>query len=313
MKYNFSLLILSFFLISCVTPPINDESLNLDSKNTRILIEEPNIKIYFPQFFPTPNKSFEGDGIIIILPDNKCIVLDGFVKEAEEKYISFIKSLGISRIDYLIASHYHADHIGSFSTLIDTFEIGAFYSNGIPINTDTSNNLVKKLKDNSIESHIFRESDIYKFSENCNLQVFGPIISDNEIHNAYYNPGKTAKLINSTSLVFKLNYINFSILFTGDMYRNGMKKICKKYKKEIKSEIVKSPHHGDWATTNSLYFINKVDAKYAIIQDTRYITNTLFFRYKLNGTKILYRSTEGYIEIESDGINFNISENSQNF
>ena len=39
-----------------------------------------------------------------------------------------LKALGITRIDYLVASHPHVDHIGSFAQLLSNYEIGAVYT-----------------------------------------------------------------------------------------------------------------------------------------------------------------------------------------
>lgn len=311
-KIQSCLLFLLVIFVSCKSLPVNEDA-EVFNVFSNVKLSSPELKIYFPQFKGLDGKIIQGDGIVIILPDGKNIVIDGFLKPAENKYCSFLHKLGIKKIDYLVASHYHADHIGTFSKLISEFEVENFYSNGVPINTQTSRKFMKSLDSSMINTHILSEGDFIplindNFDSDCYIQVFGPIITDADKYNAFYNPGPTEKLINSTSLVFSLIYKDFSILFTGDMYNKGIKKICKKYSNKLECNILKVPHHGEWYTTNPSTFIKTVHADYGIIQDNRYITNTIFRRYNKYKTKLLYRNCDGYILVSSDGINYTISE-----
>lgn len=73
--------------------------------------------------------------------------------------------------------------------------------------------------------------------------------------------------INNNSLVFKLAYYNFSMLFTGDIEEIAEKSILKKYttnKEILKADIIKVAHHGS-KTSSSKDFINIVSPKYAVI------------------------------------------------
>ena len=73
--------------------------------------------------------------------------------------------------------------------------------------------------------------------------------------------------INNNSLVFKLRYRNFSMLFTGDIEEIAEKEILDKYKENkefLKSTILKVAHHGS-KTSSTKEFINIVKPKYAVI------------------------------------------------
>lgn len=73
--------------------------------------------------------------------------------------------------------------------------------------------------------------------------------------------------INNNSLVCKLNYKNYSMLFTGDIEAIAEKAILKKYSKNLnilKSDILKVAHHGS-KTSSITEFIEKIKPKYAII------------------------------------------------
>lgn len=309
---SFCLVFFISLLFGCKTPPITtlieNKEFQPSINNSKKPLQNKNLKIYFPEFYHADGSVINGDGILIILPDEKVLVIDGFMPEAANQYINFIKSFGITKIDYLVATHYHSDHIGTFSELIKHFEIRQFYSNGTPVNTKTSNNLVQILNKSSFPQKVLKAGDKLTFSENCYIDVLWPNLSEAEKHNIYNNPGKTAALVNLSSLVLKLHYSDFSIIFPGDIYKKGDSQLSKMYGKSLKADILKAPHHGEWYTANNFKFIKNVSPDYAIIQDNRYITKIISSLYKAAGSKILYRLTPGFILIESDGLKYKISE-----
>ena len=78
----------------------------------------------------------------IIICNGKNILIDaGNIKDGE-KIVNGIKALGITKIDYVIGTHVHEDHIGGMSYIIDSFDIGAFY---LPYNTTTTSSYYKKI------------------------------------------------------------------------------------------------------------------------------------------------------------------------
>ncbi len=308
------------FFSSCKTPSVEKKHFSVskelsavnqaDLSRSAVSNSEQKLKIYFPQFFDEQHEVFEGDGVVIILPDNKVVVIDGFVPKAEKEYIAFIKKLAISKIDYLIGTHYHNDHIGTFPDLIDSFEIGIFYSNGAPIKNPESVLLQEKLLEKKINQIVLKEGDEIAFTEDCGAKIFWPNLSEQDLYDVMYNRGKTEAKINLTSLVTKIIYKDFSIMFPGDIYKKGEKQLVQKYGSELHSTILKASHHGEWYTANWPKFVKTVNSDYGIIQDNRYITSVINRVYKKAGSPILYRLTPGYILIETNGHNYSISESS---
>ena len=302
-------ILISCLFCGCKTPPVQKV---LAASPSRSVLSENNskLKIYFPEFYDENGKVYNGDGTVIILPDDKVIVIDGFKPGAAEQYIAFLHSLNITRIDYLIATHYHADHIGTFPELIQNFEIGVFYSNGAPIDNSASPLLLDAIKEKQIEHIILKEGDDVEFCPEVTAHIFWPTLTEQDLYDVMYNPGRTEAKINLTSLVTKITYNNFTILFPGDCYKKGEKALVEKYGDQLKSTILKCSHHGEWYTANLPLFVQTVSPEYGIIQDNRYITNVISNIYKKAGAKILYRLTPGYMLIETDGINYTISETS---
>ena len=69
-----------------------------------------------------------GDSMILTSPEGKVMVLDAGHPLSCDYVTQALDAMGITRIDYLVASHPHIDHIGSFAYLMDRYEIGAVYT-----------------------------------------------------------------------------------------------------------------------------------------------------------------------------------------
>lgn len=117
--------------------------------------------------------------------------------------------------------------------------------------------------------------------------------------------------INNNSLVFKLNYKNFSCLFTGDIEKLAEEKIFQEYEKTLKSTVLKVPHHGS-KTSSTLNFVKAVSPKISLIgvgekNKFGHPDQDVIERLKDIGSKILRTDKNGEIIIlvSNDG-NLNI-------
>lgn len=305
-KFFRFLLSLVFVLFSCksrsvpVTKITRNESENL---NFRQINDEKtsDLQIYFPLFTDSNGEFVEGDGIVIIFPNKQVMVVDGFHSSAAKKLITFLKDdLNITTIDYLISSHFHADHIGTFCDIIDSFCVKTFYSNGAPINTSPCAELLKKVEESKIPHVILKEGDLLQIDE-IKLHVLAPNLSQDDLYKIYYEPGKTAKRINLSSIVMKLSYNYFSILFTGDVYKKGEEELVKKYSDILKSTVLKVPHHGDYYTSNKKSFLQTVNPEFAIGQNPMDFKPITKLRYKSLNIPLLRAEKSGYLLINTDG------------
>ena len=121
--------------------------------------------------------------------------------------------------------------------------------------------------------------------------------------------------INNNSLVCKLIYKNFSMLFTGDIEEIAEKAILSKYinKQELlKADILKVAHHGS-KTSSIKEFINVVNPKYAVIgvgKDNKFGHPSEKTIENLNNKKVKIYRTDifGEIMIVTDGNNVRINE-----
>ncbi len=66
----------------------------------------------------------QGDSILIQFPDGRNMLVDAGGNDDASKVVSYLKKTDVKRLDYLIGTHPHEDHIGSLDTVINSFQIG---------------------------------------------------------------------------------------------------------------------------------------------------------------------------------------------
>lgn len=322
---SISLVVICIFF-GCKTLPIEKQNINITQSlsDSTYLLKESNaeIKIYFPSFTVWDeslerNRMIQGDGMVIILPDEKCMMVDSFVTEGQKQLVDFLTDLGITKIDYFFATHNHGDHIGGVPTLVKNFTIDHYYWNGVHFNSSCDKTVTEALESKQIETSVLKQGDSLVLCEEplCKIDVFWPNLSEEDIYNAYYNPGRTERLKNNTSLVFKLTYGEFTVLFTGDIYKQADKVLTETYGSELKSTVLKVPHHGEFYTANGPDFVKAVSPDVAILQDNQYmllpISNLVISKiYRDINATLLYRNTAGYILVTSNGTEYSVKEES---
>lgn len=224
----------------------------------------------------------------LIINKGKTILIDSGNTKDGELLVNGIKNLGIERLDYVIGTHVHEDHVGGMSYIIDNFEIGKFY---LPYNTKTTSSYYKKLltsltnKNLSIdEANIGDKIDV----EDLSMTIMS--VDNNEPEDA-----------NEASIVIEMTYGNLKYLFMGDAIEKN-----EEARKWNDVDLIKVGHHGS-NTSSSEEFLNQVLPEIAIItvgEGNSYglPKDNIVERYEKLGTKIYRTDTDGTIQVLSDGI-----------
>ena len=111
------------------------------------------------------------------------------------------------------------------------------------------------VEEKKIQVVVVKQGDVINIEQNMKIRVLFPeknLIGDN--------------ILNNNSLVFKIEYKEFQMLFTGDIEEIAEKKICSKYKNTniLEATVLKVAHHGS-KTSSTIDFINAVNPKIALI------------------------------------------------
>ena len=188
----------------------------------------------------------QGDSILIELPNGESMLIDAGEKNQANKVISYMEKLGINKLDYVVGTHPHTDHIGGLETIIKKYDIGKVYMPKKSSNSKTFINLLNTIKYKNLKINTAKDGVSIIDSDNLKVSIIAP--------NKEYSDS------NNNSAVVKITYINRCFLFMGDAEVNSEKNITD----NIECDVVKIGHHGsDTASSND--FVKKTKAKYAII------------------------------------------------
>lgn len=221
-------------------------------------IKQSNLKIYFVDVG-------QGDSTCIVTPKNKVILIDGGGNSKDENYdigkqtlLPYLLDKKINKIDYCIVSHFDSDHCGGLMYILKNLKVKNIIIGKQYEEYENYKEFIKIAKDKKINIKVVEAGEKITIEKNLYINVLWPINREKMvIQNA----------INNNSLVFKLRYINFSMLFTGDIEEIAEKEILDNYKENtelLKSTILKVAHHGS-KTSSTKEFINIVKPKYAVI------------------------------------------------
>lgn len=236
----------------------------------------------------------QGDSIFIELPNAQTILIDAAEKKEAEKIEKYIRNLNYNKIDYIIATHPHTDHIGGLSTIIEHFEIGKIY---MPLAISTS-----KTYEDLLNTIANKKLKIQK------AQVGTKIIEQKDFIIEFLAPDNTKyDDLNNYSAVVKITWKDNRFLFMGDAEEESENKI----NQDIKTDVIKVGHHGS-DTSSSTKFIKKVNPAYAIISVGKensygHPNKEVLNRWKNIGAKIYRTDENGTIIMESDGKEISIS------
>lgn len=182
---------------------------------------------------------------ILIVNNNKTMLIDAGNNDDGDLIVNNIKKLGISRLDYVVGTHPHEDHIGGLDNVIREFDIGKIYMPKVQTNTRTFEEVLDVINDKKLKITSPKVGDKFKVGDtNCEVM----------------SVGNNKEELNLTSIVIRMEYKNRSYLFTGDAEVAN-----EKVRSWPETDVLKVGHHGS-STSSSKSFINQIKPKIAIIQ-----------------------------------------------
>lgn len=189
----------------------------------------------------------QGDSIFIELTDGKSMLIDASTAEYGEGIADYIKDNGYNKIDYLVATHPHADHIGGMQDVVEQLEIGEIYMPKASSTTKTYKNLLKAIKAKGNKINTAKAGNTIYSDSSLGIDILAPNSDSYEEINDY-------------SVVIKLVYGSKSFLFTGDAEKLSENEITA----DVSADVLKVGHHGS-STSSSDKFIKRVNPEYAVI------------------------------------------------
>ena len=255
-----------------------------------------------------------GQGLshLIRIPSGKVIMYDaGEGDDPDNKYSKYrgagrkailpvLRGEHIKKIDVIVGSHPHSDHLGGFLSLLnsDEFEIGEVLDPGMVHPTPTYKAFLELIEAEGIPYRVARDGDILNWGPDVFVQVISP------------PKGQLWKNTNDNSVTIKLIYGKTSFLFTGDIEKSAIDNLINEYGPRIKADVVQVPHHGS-NTSNNKNFIRLVGAAHAVTSGTGgppfgHPTPETVKRWRESGAQMHHTHQSGDITFISDGKNIRV-------
>lgn len=203
---------------------------------------------------PTPSQHLEvhfinvgqGDSIFIRTPDGSTALIDG--GPTSSNTLSYLQRYGVTRLDAVIATHPHEDHIGGLVAVLNTLPIGGVWTSGAWHGTLTYERFLDAIETHRIPYHEVGASQDIRLGSLSFSVLYGVELDRN---------------LNNTSLVVRLIYGQTSFLFTGDIEYQAEGVLLRTSADLLPSTVLKIAHHGS-STSSTQFFIAAVKPQFAI-------------------------------------------------
>jgi competence protein ComEC len=236
-----SSILLCFILSSCISQTTSKQFINHNPKySTKELL------VHFVDVG-------QGDSTLIQI-NNKNLLIDGGPSVNSENLVRYLRDQGVKKLDLIIATHPHEDHIGGLPSIIDNFSVESFYAPRKTADTEAFENLVRALKDKNLKINVAKAQMSLDLGDNVLINLISPLFSDYEDINDY-------------SVVLTLNFNSSRFIFMGDSEKLVENQLLEKGY-DVSADVIKIGHHGS-NSSSSNEFINKVSPQYAVISSGR--------------------------------------------
>ena len=238
----------------------------------------------------------QGDSIFIQAPNGKTMLIDGGVKGAGKDLVAYLKAQGVNRLDYVVATHPDADHIGGLIAVLNSISIKEFIDSGKVHTSQTYEEMLTLIRDKNIRFTVPNIGHEFDLGDNLNVEV---IAAD---ENASDN--------NDASIVLRVAYQNISFLLMGDA-DHGMERELLQKGTDVQATILKAGHHGS-NTSSSPEFVKAVGPLATVLsygQDNKYghpHAEVIDVLQQINSD--IYSTAEaGTIVVTTDGVTYDIN------
>ena len=257
-KIFLSIFLLMIFVLSgCggeTSSAENSSEKNSAADDEKISAQEKNVK---GDLKITMLNVGQGDAFLIQTKSQN-ILIDTSDMDERTKLVSELDKAGVSTFDKIILTHPHADHIGGVEKILkdEKYTVKEVYDNGIPSTSKLYLNYMNAIKaDKNVKHKTLTAGDSVDFGDGVKFEVLYPtkeLVKEVKDGNRKTDP-------NNESIVGRLVYKNFTMMFTGDAEKEVESNIwADNDEKNLQSKILKSGHHGSYtaSTENFLRVVN---------------------------------------------------------
>lgn len=226
------------------------------------------------------------------------MVIDGGNNGDANTILSYLEGQGVEKLDAVVGTHPHEDHIGSLDAIINHFDVDAVYMPKIMHTSKTFEDVLDAVANKGLKIKSPGPGDTIDFN-GLEIEVLGP--------------QREYKDFNNNSIVLKVNAGETAFLFTGDAEETAEKDILQAGY-DLQADVLKVGHHGS-STSSSQAFLQAVKPKYAVISvgvgnSYHHPEEEALQRLQSIGAEIYRTDLQGDIVCTTDGKNIAFNCNS---
>jgi len=189
----------------------------------------------------------QGDATLIQSADN-AVLIDGGDTKTQKKFINYLRSTGITSIDYVIATHPHTDHIGGLPQVLQQFTVKDILMLDTVISSPAFDQLVAAM-----------EAKGLKYAQ----PAVGDTFAAGIIKFTVLASAKRFKDLNNRSIVVRMVYGETAFLFTGDAEALSEREMLNG-ELPLQADVLKAGHHGS-GTSSTVEFLDAVRPSVVVI------------------------------------------------
>lgn len=206
----------------------------------------------------------QGDCYYVRTPSGLHLLIDGggdslYWQErgrnvGEERLVPYLKHRQVPRLDYVILSHPHEDHLFGLLAVLEHFEVGMVIDNGHTHGSLSYERYISLMEEKDIPYHVTRSGERFQLGDGVSLSVLYPDYVRPDLPSAH----------NNNSLLLRLQYGGMRMLFTGDLETAVLYDLVHDPRRDLSSQWLKVPHHGSSGSFLEEFY-RVVDPKWAVI------------------------------------------------
>ncbi len=278
-------LLLSF--ASCDALEMFDSWFGEDSAETGIPVPEGDtLRIHFLDVG-------QADCTLLTTGKEHILVDTGYVNKGVTEYIvSYLKGMGIERLDYLVLTHPDADHIGGAPEILENFDVSHVLMPDCTKTTSIFERTVAALENSDAEVLMAESGTVYTLGS-IKMKLLAPNAKSYDDTNDY-------------SIAMRVLYGDTAILLTGDAERQSEREMLDTYSRgEFSADLMKAGHHGS-STSNSEALLSAASPDFIVIScgaDNKYghPHDEAMARFEALGVPIYRTDVHGTVVFVSDG------------